>query len=400
MAWDDRLQTASWRGIEFFIDSHNFGTGLNTVNHEFPDRDKPFTEDIGRKSRTFSVQGHILGDNYFSIRDQLIAACEEPGAGELIHPYLGSRIVKCTSLRVNEDTKKGRFASISFEFIEAGDVAFPRPVDDKKEILEEQAEASDQAAIEEFTESFSITGLPGQLVDSARDQVAEALDQFEESTQFIQTAADDAAELSFSIRNFRSEADTLLSAPDELANRLKESIGLLTSTGVTSRDAFRAASFMFDYGSSSTFKKVAIDTPSRNQENANTDALTNLVRRLAVSAAAQQAVDTEFLSIQEALTERENVNDVIQAQIEAATSDDLYQSLRDISATLTDAVPDQDSDLPNLVSIELKASSPALVIVYDAFESLDPEQDLIDRNDVRHPGFVLGGQTIEVLGDG
>jgi len=400
MAWDDRLQTASWRGIEFFIDSHNFGAGLNTVNHEFPDRDKPFTEDLGRKSRTFSIQGHILGDSYFSVRDELIAACEQPGAGELIHPYLGSRVVKCTNLRISEDTKKGRFATVSFDFIEAGDVSFPRPIDDKKEILEGQVEASDEAAIAEFEDSFSITGLPGQLVDSARDQVAEALDNFEESTQFIQNVADDAAELSFSIRNFRSELDTLLSAPDELASRLKDSISQLTDTGLTARDGFQAASFLFDYGSSSTFKKVSIDTPSRNQQNANTDALTNFIRRIAVSAAAQQAVDAEFLSIQEALRERDNVNAVIEEQVQLSASDDLYQNLRDISATFTDAVPDQDSDLPNIVEIELKTSRPSLVIVYDLFESLDPEQDLIDRNNVRHPGFVLGGQTIEVLGNG
>jgi len=395
--WKERLRVASWRGIEFFIDDHDFETGLNTVTHEFPDREKPFTEDFDRKSRTFNVNGHILGDNYFQKRDELIAACEQRGAGVLVHPYLGERTVKCSSFRVKEDTTEGRIASISFQFVESGEVSFPRAADDKAEILKDQTSRAGDGAVQEFQDNFSVAGLPGEMVESAINEVNEAADRFDEATQGVQTASDEIADLAFNLRNLKADINDLVNQPEDLANRLRGSINLLTESGLSSKDGFRAAGTLFNFGESPTFQKVDINTPSRNQQNQNTDAIKNLVRQLAISEGANQAVNAQFESVEEAVEERQRIKSVIDEQLGITQNDDLFQALRDVNATITDAVPDKDADIPNIVEFDLLETQPAIVLVHDLFESAELEQDLIDRNGVRHPGFVLGGQQIEVL---
>jgi len=101
MAWQDRYLDASFRGVPFFVDRANTSGGRKTVLHEFPERDLPFAEDLGRASRLFNVTGYIIGEDYFEQRDRLIAACfDKSGPGILIHPYYGSLTVNCQNLNI------------------------------------------------------------------------------------------------------------------------------------------------------------------------------------------------------------------------------------------------------------------------------------------------------------
>ena len=74
MNWGDIgiLEKASFKKQPFFVTSHSFSTGRRIVLHEFPYHDKPYIEDLGRKSRTFNIEGFILGDNYFKDRNNFV----------------------------------------------------------------------------------------------------------------------------------------------------------------------------------------------------------------------------------------------------------------------------------------------------------------------------------------
>lgn len=45
MTWKDRLQDASFRGVPFKVEEESAGTGRRVETHEYPNRDKPYTED-------------------------------------------------------------------------------------------------------------------------------------------------------------------------------------------------------------------------------------------------------------------------------------------------------------------------------------------------------------------
>ncbi|EPR0211413.1 DNA circularization N-terminal domain-containing protein, partial [Escherichia coli] len=47
MAWKDRLVEASFRGVPFKVEDEGAPVGRRVETHEYPNRDKPYTEDLG-----------------------------------------------------------------------------------------------------------------------------------------------------------------------------------------------------------------------------------------------------------------------------------------------------------------------------------------------------------------
>ena len=89
MAWQDRLRPASFRGVEFHVEIGAVASGRRIAQHEFPKRDEPYAEDMGRRIRRHPVTAYFIGFDYQLGRDDLIVALEEEGPGLLVHPTLG-----------------------------------------------------------------------------------------------------------------------------------------------------------------------------------------------------------------------------------------------------------------------------------------------------------------------
>ena len=51
------------------------------------------------------------------------------------------------------------------------------------------------------------------------------------------------------------------------------------------------------------------------------------------------------------------------------------------------------------IRVTPEATQPALVLAYGLYEDAGREAEIVTRNKVRHPGFVPGGQALEVLAD-
>lgn len=118
------LLPASFRGVPFGILSDQFETGRRTARHEFPGRDKPYIEDLGRRARTFAIEAFVVGDDYIQRRDSLLSALEEKGPGKLIHPYYGEMMVQIESVSVQHSATEGGMATFSIQCSEPGDIVF------------------------------------------------------------------------------------------------------------------------------------------------------------------------------------------------------------------------------------------------------------------------------------
>ena len=118
------LLPASFRGVPFGVTSDGLDTGRRTAKHEFPGRDKPYVEDLGRRTRSFSIEGFVVGADYANRRNELLAALEKPGVGVLVHPYYGEMSVQVDSVKVSHSALDGGMAVFSISFIDPGDVAF------------------------------------------------------------------------------------------------------------------------------------------------------------------------------------------------------------------------------------------------------------------------------------
>lgn|GEM_PF-5504082 len=57
----NRLLGASFRCVPFFVPERALLVGRRGETHEFPQKDTPDSDDMGRKARTFRVEGQVLG---------------------------------------------------------------------------------------------------------------------------------------------------------------------------------------------------------------------------------------------------------------------------------------------------------------------------------------------------
>jgi len=132
IAWRSRLMPAMFRGERFHVETGVRESGRRIVPHEFPKRDAPYAEDMGRRQREFTVRGYIIvyprdvaGDvlkrkNYIEQRDKLIAALETEGPAILQLPLLGILEVACTRYRVTEENRLGGYCTFDMSFTEYG----------------------------------------------------------------------------------------------------------------------------------------------------------------------------------------------------------------------------------------------------------------------------------------
>ncbi|EOX2631976.1 DNA circularization N-terminal domain-containing protein, partial [Yersinia enterocolitica] len=115
--WSEHLHPASFRGVPFAVLTAEGVFGRRQAIHEYPYRDTAWIEDLGRATRRLTIRGFLIqssglytAPDVMTQRDSLIAACEMPDAGTLVHPTLGEMTVSIpeSGLRLNEGVESGR----------------------------------------------------------------------------------------------------------------------------------------------------------------------------------------------------------------------------------------------------------------------------------------------------
>ena len=200
MTWRNQLQQASFRGVDFFVDSHGYAVGRRNVVHQYPFQDEAYVEDLGQEADSFSINGYILQKpplfNYFKDRDKLIEALKEEGPGILVHRYLGEkRVALVGQARISETFQEGGMARFQMNFVEAGKNQFPKATTDPV----------------------------GAMDFAALDSINRAIDAFGDVYDTAQSVVDD---INDSMAMIKSTLRTLKSVP---ASVISEAVGLVTS---------------------------------------------------------------------------------------------------------------------------------------------------------------------------
>lgn len=151
--WRTRWKDAYFRSAIFFIEASNENGGRRVAMHEYPKRNTPYAEDMGRAARIFQVQGFLIGPFYHELKDTLVAALEEDGPGRLRLPmmYLRQDIqVMVQSYSVTESREHGGFCALNMSFCEYGNPRFRTTVNTASEI--DKAASSVENVLSAFAE--------------------------------------------------------------------------------------------------------------------------------------------------------------------------------------------------------------------------------------------------------
>ncbi len=386
MSWRDQMGPASFRGVPFFVETAERSGGRRVVSHEYPFRDDSYAEDMGRKQRKFPVEGHVVGDDYLAARDALLDALETLGPGEFVHPYHGTRRVIVADYRVRESSAEGGIARFSIEFVETlAAPTQPTTVADTGTALLSSASAARVAVEAEFLETFT----PAALMSGVADALRAAALSLDSALGAVIADAQELARMKARVATLVSSAVALVNSPPELIASLSEVLSDLT--GEVS--ASLLSLYAFNPG-----VRPPDTTANRRQERANYDALQQAVQRLAVIRAVELSVGQAFDSYDAAVRERDAVADLLDEQAEVAV--DSYPALVQLRADLVKAIPGTDGDLPRLLEHTPAFTVPSLVLAHRLYGDVALEADLVSRNAIKHPGFVAGGQALEVLSHG
>jgi len=376
-----------FRNAEFIISTDDSTFGRRKQTHEFPLRDKPYIEDLGAGTREFSIDVFVIGSDYFADRDKLIAALDEKGPGVLEHPYFGTVTVQVLGKpRVRQTTREGGKASFTINFIRVPDEP------------------------EELVEVDNLSGLVGAVLEfqeAATNAFADVFDTLNQAQQFVDEVQ---SEIESALQTIEDVVDgitgpitALIRAPFNLGSAI---MGTFNNVKNSLKDPFRALNLysgLFDSGSSSP--QIPQTTSNRIQQIDNTAAMHQLVQQAAISEACLLTTTIDFASISDAIVVRDKLLAAIDAQIEEPAvqsstiviSNTVYDALQQLRSTLVEYIRVEAAKLPRVTYFENKASLPALVLAHRIHQDANRDAEIISRNHVHHPGFVTGGQELEVL---
>ncbi len=396
MAWTDNLRAASFRGVPFKVESHDAQGGRRTVTHEFPQRDTPYVEDMGRRAKEFSVDAYVIGDDYMQQRDALMRACDEPGSAELVHPYLGTLSVVCTGWALRESKNEGRMARFSLSFVESGEAEFPSDTTDPIAQGWAAADIAEGATLDSFADLFSVDGLPDFAVDDAVEWLTNAANTVNDIARMVNNIPSTAVGFSGVVNRFIGSISSLIRTPRTLASTFAGLMRSFTTIFDSPLTATRGLTRMFNFGYDA--KPIPVTTTTRARQEQNRKAIIGLVRQIAVIEAARNAPAATFETEQEATKTRDAIADELDAVMEEpTTSDVVYNALQQVRTVVVQGV--QIADLPDLVTIRPPVTMPSVVLAYDLYEDADREQEIVERNQLRYPGFVPGAEPILLVTD-
>lgn len=412
----EQLLPATFRGVPFQVTSGSLKGGRRTVVHEYPQRDKPYVEDLGRATRQITIEAFVVGDDYIERGTALLAEIEKPGSGTLIHPWLGEMTVTVTSVsELRFDTGLGA-AYLTFVATEAGDLEFPvMGIDTQTQALE-AADGLDESAIRKFIDSIDLS-IVSEYIDAALS--GDLLDVLG-----VIDSADIAAVFDFAtdVADLASKGLALISMdPKVFAQTLAGSLGLskwATTATAWSRVAKQLKNLASNEKlSSGTKTKLQADRDGRPLSDTQKAVMTNraavesLARQLllaqivgvsaligtskdtaapgaVLTAAAEPFEEQEPVqSYDDLIDVRDQLLDVLDQELLMETDDEMYQAIEKARTAVFEAITERANAQNRLITVTPPDIMPAVVLAYDYHDDANRDREIALRNQVAHEGF-------------
>lgn len=397
----DKLRQASFRGVRFEVEDVDAAGGRRVVLHEYPLRDTPFSEDLGRRARDFSVRGYIIQGrtyDYFGARADILKALEAAGPGELVHPWYGEVSVVVEEYRLHETTAQGGLLEMDIRFREAGQLANPTAATDTAKSVFSAAASVRSALKESFLKAFS-----------------PALDEINKLSTTLSDAANLAMEFMGLPQSLISEglayAQGLIATPAALFDALTGLFGGLFGNETDEGDT--AALTVSGSGTSSQGEEPKTYTPTFSTSTEPLESilggsavvttepervLRDTVAQIVVIEAATATASKEYVTADDALADREAVVSALDT-IEPVADDVVFQSLSGLRKAVVTDLTSRGAELPRVRTVTLPSTIPALVAAYRIHGDASRDEEIVARNRIRHPGRVPGGTPLEVLSE-
>jgi prophage DNA circulation protein len=418
--WKDSLLEGSIGGVPLFVQAVATRVGRRTTSRALPFRDTPAREDLGRSPRQFGVEAIVIGNDYLTQKEKVVAVFESAGPHIFVHPWLGEISVildEGSSLDVQENHAEGGWAKLSFNLVESGSPDGARIKISTSAALSVASVAAIEAAKVSAKKKFGlgnvfnalskgISALSGGLLKVKRKA-------------FGALGVSQAAGIADSLADLNSTIGKLANSPAELLTTLSGIVAAL-------KGIFKSQAAANDESPNSPYpggaKKVVAEAAlSAAEEMCAIETITPPLFEGApvdpVEVAAQKALSdfTKALVISEtidlmgtlplesasvainALTTLGGLADDLLSDPD--TEDDVFVAMTDLRAALDAHLAVLVASLPRVQQYIPAEARSALLIAFELYGDPTRDLEIVGRNRVRDPNFVPGGEPLEVLLD-
>ncbi|NDO83955.1 hypothetical protein CJP72_25475 [Citrobacter sp. NCU1] len=416
--WRFSIRPASFRGVPFKVAEDEATFGRRTVPHEYPLRDVPYTEDMGRKVRRYSVSAYVIGSDFMAQRDRLLTALEQGGSGTLIHPFYGSLTVNVDGdITFRHSRDNGGMCEISLKFIESGQLSYPTAGGATAQNVENAADAADQSFADKFLDDFDLTG-PDWICDGVIQSVSDMLDDVIDFFEMVDSGISDLARL------LQGDLSVLFPPPSQVAEIISrvqamwaagKSIYYNTDSAISAVDNLKYIS-----GIDSLAPRGVWPTQSASQQQTTvaTNAFSQLMRSSAITQSTRQfsALPTPTASnynyrpaTRAALTDsprqnnepsvlpvsydqltrqRTSYSQLFDRETCRVSGDEPFIRIEDLRQTVWLDIQKRLQLTAKTVTRTPDDVTPAVVLAADWYDDASRGAEIVALNNIPHPGFV------------
>ena len=358
---------ASFNGVPFDAVEVSSEHGRRGAEGEFPFGENTAYADLGRRIRTYALQGKIQADGFIGIAAALIAVCELPGPGILVHPTRGIISAACKSLKVSDKIEEEAGVTyVDMEFVEGN--VWPNGLSLVGNLLGLASGALISTARDDFTTRYQ----PSAVSTVRREQVTQAA---QSTVEQISHEYQQAIVGTTSVNKYRTLADLQEVAADS---------SLVTSTIITDR----AISLGINAVAIETDAKPKYDAMRRivnfnSKANAtgteSEDAIYTLARISAGVGMAQGATEVTYARMDQVFTAIDTVDAVlIEESVAARTrcANMLFAELEKFRVEFKKNLYYLAYTLPPLIEFNFYHGVHSLVAAYSIFNDAKRHREL------------------------
>jgi hypothetical protein len=290
--------------------------GQKWVIHEFANSDKDNAEPMGLGPRVYKLTAIITGILYTKIRDDLLAAIEDPEPGVLIHPFYG-RIENVVAMPVNYTETVRQLGRI--------EIPITFRVSDSDGLPEESGFPFLDILVDGLmllVEGF----MAGSLVASAGsylinvNKIIRFGEEVRINTSITQKFTKTASAFKATVDTIISNATSLANSPDETAEAVTEIMASVVDLYETNEQVFLVAERFFSFGNVQNDGQTVVDSSIINpttfilaERRKNLEVFNATVKTAALGLAYNAATLIEYKTVDEV--------DIVSRSMETAYQD-------------------------------------------------------------------------------
>jgi len=380
----DHYLPASYKGISFIAADISSEHGRRGSEGEFPWGETTAYADLGIKIRKFSISGRFDDNNHIEQAAALIAACESPGAGNLVHPTRGIINASCTRLVIKDNPEsKAGITEFDMDFTE----------------VQEQGSVSafsDVLSISSFISDVFDFFINGYEIDRVRWYNQPYITQtVENSFSQLKTAYSTVSLPLRDNNDYRilSDFDAIISDSYVIRTSEKAATALKNSFSTIDTKADAGPQKISAFRSLSDWSAQRSTLPAEGAEVENN----YLISFQAISTAyyAKSIVETEPENFNQAIAQYEAVSGILESLRKQSFDDcntpSFWLSLNNFKIEAQGVLLNRAYNAPALVEYMFPRSVHSLVAAYEIFGDAKRFQEIENRN-TGYPWAV--GQTI------